>query len=151
MHVEIPTKDREIINHTKQSLLFNTEIAWVKKESTNFFDVTMGSYDGTKTCEIVGTYLLWQLPENRKNVGLYRDNGLGAFNATPRQVEHIKKQICKVFADNGHKITIQANKKIVNFLDVTLDLNKGTFQPYTKPNNPYQTKTMGIIQSIAFP
>ena len=27
------------------------------------------------------------------------------------------------------------NKKIVNFLDVTMDLNKGTYQPYLKPEN----------------
>jgi len=31
------------------------------------------------------------------------------------------------------KITIQANKKVVNFLDVTLDLNTGKFRPYAKP------------------
>ena len=29
----------------------------------------------------------------------------------------IKKEICKVFAHNKLKITIEANKKIVNFLD----------------------------------
>jgi hypothetical protein len=40
-----------------------------------------------------------------------------------------------VFKDNGLKITIDANKKIVNFLDVTLDLNKRTHEPYLKPNN----------------
>ena len=40
-----------------------------------------------------------------------------------------------MFKDNGLKITIDANKKIVNFLDVTLDLNKGTHEPYLKPNN----------------
>ena len=30
------------------------------------------------------------------------------------------------------KITIEANKKVVNFLDVTLDLNTGKFRPYAK-------------------
>ena len=43
--------------------------------------------------------------------------------------------ICKVFRNNGLKITIEANKKIVNFLDVTLNLDKGSYEPYTKPNN----------------
>ena len=40
-----------------------------------------------------------------------------------------------MFTNNGLKITIEANKKVVNFLDVTLDLNKEVYEPYTKPNN----------------
>ena len=31
--------------------------------------------------------------------------------------------------------TIEANKKIVNFLDVTFDLSRGNYKPYMKPNN----------------
>ena len=59
-------------------------------------------------------------------VGLYRDDGLGAFHETPQQVEWIKKEICKVFAHNKLKITIEANKKIVNFLVVTLNSDTAT-------------------------
>ena len=33
------------------------------------------------------------------------------------------------------KITIEANLKIVNFLDVTLNLNTGKYQPYIKAEN----------------
>jgi hypothetical protein len=33
------------------------------------------------------------------------------------------------------RITIEANLKTVDFLDVTLDLRSGLFKPYTKPNN----------------
>ena len=36
----------------------------------------MGSYDGAETCELVGSYLLSQLPETI-DLGLYRDDGLG--------------------------------------------------------------------------
>lgn len=135
-HTDIPAQEKEIIWHAKQSLLYNGNIVWTKKNSSNSFDVTMGSFDGAETCELVGSYLLHQLPETIRNqVGLYRDDGLGAFENSPQCLERIKKQICKVFKDNGLKITIDANKKIVNFLDVTLDLNKGTHEPYLKPNN----------------
>ena len=97
----------------------------------------MGSFDSAETCELVGSYLLHQLPEVIRNqVGLYRDDGLGAFEKSPQCLEKIKKQICKVFKDNGLKISIDANKKIVNYLDVTLDLKKRTHEPYLKPNNP---------------
>ena len=33
----------------------------------------------------------------------------------------------------GLKITIQTNFKVVNFLDLTLNLNNGRLQPYRKP------------------
>ena len=33
------------------------------------------------------------------------------------------------------KITVEANSKIVDFLDVTFNLNDGTYKPYMKPNN----------------
>ena len=39
----------------------------------------------------------------------------------------------QIFAKNNLKITADANKKVVYFLDVTLDLNTGNFKPYSKP------------------
>ena len=32
------------------------------------------------------------------------------------------------------KITIEANKKVVNFLDVTFNLTNGCYKPFTEPN-----------------
>ena len=46
-----------------------------------------------------------------------------------------KQEICKVFKANNLNITIEANKKIVNFLDMTLDLTNRIFKPFMKPNN----------------
>ena len=40
-----------------------------------------------------------------------------------------------MFKDEGLDITIVANLKVMNFLDVEVDLNTGTHKPYTKPNN----------------
>ena len=96
----------------------------------------MGSFDGAETCELVGSHLLNQVLEGiRKQIGLYRDDGLGSFQQTPKEIEGIKKDFCKVFSNNSLKITIEANKKIVNFLDVTLNLDKRSYEPYVKPNN----------------
>ena len=50
----------------------------------------------------------------------------------------MKKDIRKVFQDNELRITIEANKKVVNFLDVTFDLNSGQHIQYVKPNNTLQ-------------
>ena len=100
------------------------------------FDVTMGSYDGAETCELIGVYMLSLIATQfRDEVGLYRDDGLAVCKATPREIEKTKQEVSKVFKSNGLKITIEANKKIVNFLDVTFDLSSGSYKPYMKPNN----------------
>ena len=98
----------------------------------------MGSYDGAETCEVVGNFLLSQPQDLNINVGLYRDDGLAITNATPRNTENIKKEICRIFNNNGLRITIEANKQVINFLDVTFDLNRSTYQPFTKPNTSLQ-------------
>ena len=53
----------------------------------------------------------------------------------PRQVEAIKKTICDTFRKHGLEITVEANKKIVQFLDVELNLEEETFKPFIKPND----------------
>ena len=55
-----------------------------------------------------------------------------------QEIDQMKKNICKTFQDNELRITVEANKKVVNFLDVTLDLNSGQHMPYMKPNNTLQ-------------
>ena len=134
-HVDISANERQAVINSKHSLLFSKRQPWEKRNLTSNFDVTMGSYDGAETCELVGCYLLSQLKQIPGiEIGLYRDDGLVVLNQTPRQIEKAKKQICQIFANNNLKITVDANKKVVNFLDVTLDLNTGKFKPYSKPS-----------------
>ena len=133
----ITDDERNIIIHAKNSILVHKQQTWQKKGDTTF-DVTMGSYDGAETCELVGSFLLSQLQHLDVNIGLYRDDGLAVCNASPRDTENIKKEICRVFNQNGLRITIEANKKIINFLDVTFNLNNSTYKPFTKPNTTLQ-------------
>ena len=97
----------------------------------------MGGLHGAEICELVGLYLLSQLTEVMPihTIGLYRDDGLAVSTATPRQIEILKKKICRIFERNGLQVTIEANTKVVNFLDITLDLGTGTFKPYMKEND----------------
>ena len=90
----------------------------------------MGSYDGAETCELAGSFLLSQLQELNANIGLYRDDGLVISNTTPRDTENFKKEICRIFNHNGLRITIEANKQTINFLDVTFNPNKNNYQPF---------------------
>ena len=85
---------------------------------------------------MVGSYLLSQLKKiPGVEIGLYRDDGLAVLQQTPRATERIKKEICHIFRQCDLKIAIKANKKVVNFLDVTLDLNTEKFKPYSKTSN----------------
>ena len=95
----------------------------------------MGSYDGAEICELVGLYLLSQLQNLNINVGPYRDDGLAVTNQTPREAEITKKKLCKIFKDNNLRIAVEANKKVTDFLDITLDLHTGSYKPYKKPND----------------
>ena len=45
------------------------------------------------------------------------------------------KNIIKTFKDMGFDIDVETNLKIVDFLDITFNLNNGTYRPYKKPND----------------
>ena len=64
-----------------------------------------------------------------------RDDGLCVIKASPQSIEKTKKSLCSIFSKQGLRITVEANSKIVNYLDITLNLNTGKFAPYQKPNN----------------
>ena len=55
-------------------------------------------------------------------------------NISGPQSEKIKKTFQKMFKNKGLDIIINCNMKIVNYLDVTLNLNDGSYRPYKKPN-----------------
>ena len=91
LYDKITAEERNIIIQAKNSLLTNIQQQWQKKSSSTF-DVTMGSFDGAETCELVGGFLLSQLQTKfGDKIGLYRDDGLAVTDTTPRMTENIKK------------------------------------------------------------
>ena len=131
--VDISAQEKEILFHTSKSVLYHKGQAWQKKG-----DVGMGSFDGAEKCDLIGLYLLYLLRNIKANVGLYRDDGLAACAMSGRQTEKVKKDICKVFKNEGLDIKIDANLKVVDFLDVELNLDTEKHRPFTKPNNIIQ-------------
>ena len=64
------------------------------KESNKDFDVTMGSFDGTEICELVGPYILYILSTKYggNHNGLYRNDGLACFeNVCDPKVDPVRK------------------------------------------------------------
>ena len=55
-------------------------------------------------------------------------------------MERVKKDLQSKFREygDGLEIVIKCNKTIVNYLDITLNLEDGSFRPYLKPDNKLQ-------------
>ena len=135
-YVHVSEQDRGIILHARKTLLFGDGDTWSKK--TGLFDVPVGCYDGAEICELVAVYALTKLANvvEKQDVGLYRDDGLAVLrNTNGREADRMRKRIIEIFKDMGLRITIETNLKIVNFLDITLNLNNGKVYPYRKPND----------------
>ena len=61
---------------------------------------------------------------------MYRDDGLAVVALDGPGVERLRKDVSKLFKDNGLKITVEANLKSTSFLDITIDLNSSSFGPF---------------------
>ena len=85
-----------------------------------------------------GYCLMWQwglmMQQKHLNIfvsiGLYHDNGLSVFkNSTWKNKKELTKNIQGLWFRNT-----ESNLRIVNYLDVTLNLNDGSFKPCDKPD-----------------
>ena len=98
----------------------------------------MGRFDDAEVCKLVGIYILLFLAKliNKKDCGLFRDDGLLILrNVNDQQVDRMYKNIIKIFKDIGFTIDVETKLKVIDFLDITFNLNNGTYRPYKKPND----------------
>ena len=136
-YVAVSPQDREVILHARKSMLFGQGKEWMKK-GTGLFDVTMGCFDGAEVCQLVGALVLATLSKAvpSSDIGLYRDDGLVALRNKPgTEADRIRKNVIRIFGEQGLRITIQTNLKVADFLDVTLNLSTESYYPYRKPND----------------
>ena len=139
---QIKNSTKSTIKHSCQSILFHKNKAWIKNNGT--FDIAQGAFHSAEVCELVGLYILKKVKDKFPilNFGIYRDDALATHNYIPGpELERMKKELQKLFKTFDLKINIETNMKIVNFLDVTIDLNSGTYKPFTKPNKKYNMYT----------
>ena len=90
----------EAISNPRKLLLFSNGKTWRKRTNGSLFDVTMGSFDGAEVCELVGLFVLAQLPKKYQNgsVGLYLDDGLGVLqDLFVSQADGARKEITALF------------------------------------------------------
>ena len=90
----------------------------------------------SEKCKIVGPYILHKLGEKyrQERIDLYRDDSLACFqNTSGPEAERIRKAIIKLFKKEfSLNIVSEAYLKVVNFLDLTLNLSTGKYKPYRK-------------------
>ena len=97
-----------------------------------------GRFGGAAVCKLVGIYILSLVAKiiRKNNCGLYRDDGLLILrNVNGQQIDLIRKNIMKIFKDIGFAIGVETNLKILDFVDITFNLNIGRYRPYKKRNN----------------
>ena len=56
-------------------------------------------------------------------------------NQTPKEAKMTKKKLCRIFKHNDLRVAVEANKKVTDFLDITLGLPTGSYKPYKEPND----------------
>ena len=91
-----------------------------------------------EVCEIVGLFMLGMLSKlfEKDSIGLYRDDGLSIFrNYNGHQNDKIRKDLIKLFKKYQLNLDVKCNLKIVDYLDISFDLNTGIYKPFNKPNN----------------
>jgi hypothetical protein len=98
----------------------------------------MGRFDGAEICELVGLFILNHLGKRfgKENIRHYRDDGLAIIKSKSACLLYkTRKELHKLFEQLDLKITAEVNLNVVNFLDVTFDLNNAKHKPYRKPND----------------
>ena len=131
----VSQKEEETILHCRKTFLFWKGEPWEKKENKEF-DVGMGSLDSAEVSELVGLFLLSQLSQMipREKTVLYRDDLLAVVNLTGRLVDKLRKDVVKLFNENGLKVTTETNIRCTDFLDVSMNLEDGSHRPFRKDN-----------------
>ena len=133
-YIDITKEQYDIILACRKTVLENNGTTWIKSGPLNF-DVPMGGYDSSKISDLVGLYIFHVLNRiiNSDHGGLIRDDGLMYIpNSNGPNTSSIQKKIIRAFKLLGFKIEISSNNKIVNFLDVTLDLSNNIYKPFIK-------------------
>ena len=136
-YTDITYEEVEIILACRKSILSDNRRTWVKSYVDNF-DVPVGAYDSAQVADLIGISILDTLGRifNLEQVGLYRDDGnIFILDSNGPKTFKIQKKIIRAFKLLVQRIQMASNLKIVDFLDVTLNVNNGTFKPLSKDNS----------------
>ena len=133
---QITDKELQIILHSRKSFMFFNKDPWTKVKNPDF-DCGIGSLDSCEVSELVGFFLLDRLKAfvKKENQILFRDYWLGVVKLTGPQVNRLIRKLIGFFDGYGLKITVQANVRRTDYLDILFDLESGLHRPFRKDDN----------------
>ena len=132
-YVDISDEEKNVIIKSKYAFLVHDDRSWVKRSGT--FDNGQGFYDGAESTDLIGLFMLSETQHLGMNMGKFRDDGIAISWLTPRETENAAKKLSQIYASYGLKLEVKVNLTVVDYLDITLDLNTGLHAPYMKPND----------------
>ena len=136
-YMDITDEEIKIILACRKSILADNHRTWVKNLWENF-NIPMGTFDLAQIADLIGIYILDMLGHivNLEQVGLYRVEGIIFIpDSNGPKISRIQKKIIRAFKLLGLQIEIALNLKIVDFLDVTLNLDNSAFKPFSSSNS----------------
>ena len=72
----------------------------------------------------------------KDSIGLYRDYSLSIFrNYNGHQNDKARKDLIKLFKKYQLNLHVKCNLRILDYLDISFDLNTGIYKPFNKPND----------------
>lgn len=125
-----------IILTAKKLLLTLNNSTWIKCHYDNF-DVPMGAYDSAQIADLVGIYILdilSRICKSQTNRPIQRWWTRVHTDSKGPLTLKIQKKIIRAFKLLGFRIEISSEPKIVDYLDITLNLTNNTFKLYHKDN-----------------
>ena len=92
-----------------------------------------------EVCELIGIYMLYLIGKKYDlkkywAIWRWRTSRIQKCKWTSFR-KNFKKQLQSLFKQKSLQIIIECNLKVVNYLDVTFNLNDGSYRPYRKPND----------------
>ena len=75
----------------------------------------MGQFPGPEKCDLVGLYLLDRIKLLKMKSGMFRDDGIAVSSLSKKENKSLKKEICRVFKEEGLDIDIKVNLIVIEF------------------------------------
>lgn len=104
---------------------YSTKFACGLTVRTQIFCIGIDAFDAAEACELFGILLLWSLRFifHINFTGFYRDDGIIILRKVVSQkTDRLRKSLITFFKEYGLSITTPTNAKLINFLDVNLEL-----------------------------
>ena len=89
---------------TCKSTIFYKNQTWEKINTSNLFNVSMGSYNGAEVCNMVGLFMLNDIEKTNifqnNELGIYKDDGLAVIQSkSPRTAENTAKTLHRILTN----------------------------------------------------